>query len=113
LTGVEGVLDGIPPGDTVSRLRLARPFFQLDSRTVGAPLPIWEAHCPMCQRILAGHPTFGVACPHCSQGISYVQWTADYRPEPTDAALAGRSSFIWLPRKVGEFLKKRYTEIWR
>jgi hypothetical protein len=104
---------GVPPGDTVGRLLAAKPSFQLYAHSVSAPPRIWVAHCPMCQVPLVDHPPFGLRCPHCAQGISYVQRTSDGFPELGELAMGRTRSFIWLPRRVGEYLKKRYERIWR
>jgi len=113
LSGIEGLLPGQTPGDTVVRLLAAKPNFNKESRTMSTRPRGLAAHCPMCQTELLNNPTLGLSCPHCASGITYIQWTKDFAPPPPHPTTAPRMSFIWLPRRVGEYLKRRYENIWR
>jgi hypothetical protein len=94
-------------------LLAARPYFQLYAHSTVAPERILAPHCPMCHVELVDHPTMGLHCPQCSAGIEYVQRTTSRFTDPAEPVVTRGPSFIWLPRRVGEYLKKRYERIWR
>jgi hypothetical protein len=48
-----------------------------------------------------------VSCPKCETRIAYLHLAI----EPTGSAATG-AEFEWVPRQVGEFLKKRYAGVW-
>jgi hypothetical protein len=104
MSGLEGMISGIPPGDTAEKLRLARPLFRLESHTTPAPPRILAAHCPMCHEVLVGYPQDMEHCPKCGHEIIYLH-------RELDSNAATTKGLGWLPRRVGEFLRNRYGQI--
>jgi hypothetical protein len=112
-SGLEGTILGNAPGNSTGRLLEAKKFFVLESRVISTPMRPTVLHCPMCRTILVGLSTDQLRCPKCESPIRHLRLAMDAEQIERGLMMATGPTQEWLPWHVGEFLKRRYGNVWQ